>query len=198
MTIDPRPIPTATFTIVMACWIAFFVALIRRGAQGRGSRRVRDRASWVGIVLQGLGFGIVWGGRGSHSSSFFGAGGAWDAGIGATAAALAIGSLVWGLAALRTLGKEWSLEARLVEGHRLVTEGPYARVRHPIYTAMLGSLLAAGLAVSDPIALAVALAPFSLGTLVRVRLEERLLREAFPDEYPAYAARVPAVLPRLG
>jgi len=36
------------------------------------------------------------------------------------------------------LGKEWSPQLQLRKEHRLVTTGPYARVRHSLYTAMLG------------------------------------------------------------
>ncbi|MGI9088170.1 MAG: methyltransferase family protein [Chthoniobacterales bacterium] len=49
------------------------------------------------------------------------------------------------LAAVRTLGKNWSLAARVTTDHELIETGPYARVRHPIYTGMLGMLIADGL-----------------------------------------------------
>jgi protein-S-isoprenylcysteine O-methyltransferase Ste14 len=198
MTIELEPIPTATFAVVLLCWFAFFVPLARRGSQGKGSRQARDRTSWIGISLQGLGFGIVWGVHRPYFSSLVHAGPIVDVGIGIITDAIAIGSVWLATSAIGTLGKEWSLEARLVEGHRLVTDGLYARVRHPIYTAMLGSLVATGLAVGHPLAIPMALVPFGIGTLVRVRLEEQLLRDAFGAQYDAYAARVPAVLPRLG
>ena len=99
--------------------------------------------------------------------------------------------------ALRTLGKEWSLTARLVEGHKLATTGPYAYVRHPIYTGMLGMLLSTGLAVSHWVAIIVALVIFFAGTIIRVRSEERLLREAFGEEFENYAQRVRAIVPGL-
>jgi protein-S-isoprenylcysteine O-methyltransferase Ste14 len=44
-----------------------------------------------------------------------------------------------------TLGKQWSAQLQLRAGHQLVTDGPYARVRHPMYTALCG--FAAGLAL---------------------------------------------------
>lgn len=107
----------------------------------------------------------------------------------------AVGSVWLVIAAVNTLGKEWSLTARLVEGHKLATSGAYAYVRHPIYTGMLGMLIATGLAMSHWLALLVALAVFLVGTRIRVLHEEKLLREAFGPEFEDYARRVRAILP---
>jgi protein-S-isoprenylcysteine O-methyltransferase Ste14 len=87
--------------------------------------------------------------------------------------------------------------ARLVEGHKLLTEGPFRVVRHPIYTAMFGMLLANGLAVSHPGALLPASVVYWIGAAIRIRSEEKLLRDTFGQEFEAYARRVPAVFPGL-
>jgi protein-S-isoprenylcysteine O-methyltransferase Ste14 len=99
------------------------------------------------------------------------------------------------ISAIRTLGQQWSLAARVIEGHKLVTQGPYSVVRNPIYTGMLGMLLATGLANSHWIGLLIALVLFSIGTAIRVRCEAVLLREAFGEEFEKYARKVPAVIP---
>jgi protein-S-isoprenylcysteine O-methyltransferase Ste14 len=105
---------------------------------------------------------------------------------------------VWiSLAAVRTLGKQWSYQARLVEGHKLIVAGPYRLVRHPIYTGMFGKLLATGLAISHWIALLPAVLIFAVGTAIRIRSEEKLLRGAFGDDFEAYTRYIPAVFPRL-
>ena len=109
--------------------------------------------------------------------------------------AIATGS-AWLIAtAIRTLGRQWALRARLVEDHKLITAGPYSYVRNPIYTGMLGMLLATGLAMEHWIALPLALVLFVVGMVIRVRTEEKLLRAAFGQEFEDYARRVPAVLP---
>jgi protein-S-isoprenylcysteine O-methyltransferase Ste14 len=108
---------------------------------------------------------------------------------------LAVGSVWLISAAVRTLGKQWSLAARVLEGHSLITTGPYSVVRNPIYTGMFGMLLATGLAISHWIGLLLAVIVFAIGTVVRVRSEEKLLREAFGAEFEVYARRVPAVVP---
>src|ERR1041384_5637657 len=52
--------------------------------------------------------------------------------------------------AIRTLGKQWSFSARTVEGHQLVTRGPFAIVRNPIYASMGLLLIAEALAFATP------------------------------------------------
>jgi protein-S-isoprenylcysteine O-methyltransferase Ste14 len=111
--------------------------------------------------------------------------------------ALVIASVWLCWAAARTLGKQWALVARVIEGHELVTTGPYAIVRNPIYLSMLGMYLASALAVSRWQALLGGLVVFLAGTAIRVRAEERLLRETFGAAFDDYARRVPAFLPRL-
>lgn len=99
--------------------------------------------------------------------------------------------------AARRLGKQWSLAARIVEGHDLIDDGPYSFVRNPIYTGMFGMLVAAGLIVSRPLWLLLACAIFLIGTYIRVRIEERLLRETFGPTFDNYKSRVPAMIPGL-
>jgi protein-S-isoprenylcysteine O-methyltransferase Ste14 len=62
---------------------------------------------------------------------------------------------------------------------------------------MLGMLLATGLAISQWAALLVALIIFFIGTTIRVRSEEKLLREAFGEKFEAYARKVRAIVPGL-
>jgi protein-S-isoprenylcysteine O-methyltransferase Ste14 len=108
-----------------------------------------------------------------------------------------LGSIWITVAGLRVLSRQWGVAARLVEGHTLVTEGPYRAVRHPIYLGNLGILLATGLAFSRRQPLLIAILVFLIGTAIRIHAEERLLREAFGQEFESYARRVPALFPRL-
>jgi protein-S-isoprenylcysteine O-methyltransferase Ste14 len=111
------------------------------------------------------------------------------------AIAIAVGSVWVTLAAVRTLGKQWNVRATLVEDHKLITTGPYRLVRHPIYLGLLGMLVATGMACSQWCALLVATVVAVGGTLIRVRDEERLLLEAFGQEFEAYRKSVRAFLP---
>ena len=184
------------FLLVMVCWCACAAVFFRRGRSPQTREQTRDVRSRPGLALQGLSYALVWA-LPRRFSPFVGFSAALDAALLVAADVLAALS-VWLLAAaVRTLGKEWSLTARLVEGHRLVTEGPYALVRHPIYTGMAGLLLATALTYSHWLGLLMGVVLFTAGTVVRVRSEERLLRAAFGAEFDAYARRVPAVVPGL-
>jgi protein-S-isoprenylcysteine O-methyltransferase Ste14 len=99
--------------------------------------------------------------------------------------------------ARRTMGRNWSLVARTRDDHRLVTGGPFAIVRHPIYLALLLFLLAEAMAAGRPGMLVIVLPVYGLGTAIRVREEEWLLRAHFGAEYEAYAARVSRIVPGL-
>lgn len=182
--------------VVLACWFVFVLSFLLRKTPVTADRK-RDPSSIFGIVLQGLSLLIVWVVRRPGFTSFVPFSKAITGILEIIAVVSAIASIVLIIMAVRTLGKEWSLTARVVTGHKLATNGPYNFVRHPIYTAMLGMLLANGIAFSNWPALLVAIAVYLAGTLIRIRSEERLLRETFGAEFEAYAERVPALLPGL-
>lgn len=117
--------------------------------------------------------------------------------LAALTVAIAIASVWLVNSAARRLGKQWALAARLVEGHLLIQDGPYRFVRNPIYTGMLGMLLATGLVVAKWVPLVLAIVLFIVGTWIRIRSEERLLRHAFGAEFEAYARKVPALIPGI-
>jgi protein-S-isoprenylcysteine O-methyltransferase Ste14 len=93
-------------------------------------------------------------------------------------------------AVLRWLGKSFSI---LAEARRLVTEGPYRVVRHPLYICEAIAAIGVMLQVISPLAVLIVLAAGAL-QYRRMINEEKILKAAFP-EYRAYAARTPLVLP---
>ncbi len=77
----------------------------------------------------------------------------------------------------------------------VVTTGPYRYVRHPIYAAILLFLLTG--AVAHPsVTSAIFASTAVIGTAMRIIMEERLMRERYP-EYAAYAAKTARVVPFL-
>jgi protein-S-isoprenylcysteine O-methyltransferase Ste14 len=93
-------------------------------------------------------------------------------------------------AVLRWLGKSFSI---LAEARRLVTEGPYRVVRHPLYICEAIAAIGVMLQVISPLAVLIVLAAGAL-QYRRMINEEKILKAAFP-EYRAYAARTPLVIP---
>jgi len=189
-------LPGLVFVVVMICWVVFAGVFLLRNKPPSPPDQKREPASLFGVALQGMSYGLVWGVRRPTFTPIFGNGPiSMLTGLLAICAAV---SSVWLITmAVKTLGKEWSLTARLVEGHQLATSGPYALVRHPIYSGMLGMLLATGLAISHWAALLAALIIFFIGTTIRVRSEEKLLREAFGEKFETYARNVRAIVPGL-
>lgn len=191
--------PTLAFGVVMLSWLAFvgvFASFLRKKAPSAPDSK-RERTSIIGIALQGVSYAIVWTLRRPPFSPIVSAGKSAEIALAILTMTVAIGSVWFCSAAVRTLGKQWSITARVLEGHKLITEGPYSVVRNPIYTGMFGMLLATGLAISHWLGLLIAIVVFAAGTAIRVHSEEKLLREAFLEEFESYARRVPAVVPFL-
>lgn len=189
------------FAAVVGAWLAFELVLFRffrrRPTQEEGAEHRREVRSLVGLALQSLSYVVVLAFMREHFTHIVPLGRVFDIAVAVLTIALSVGS-VWVMrSAFGTLGKQWSLTARVLEGHNLITAGPYGWVRHPIYTGMFGMLVATGLAASRPFALLAGMAVFWVGTLIRVRSEERLLRAAFGAQYDEYVRRVPAVLPGI-
>lgn len=113
-----------------------------------------------------------------------------------TGVGLAVASLPLLLWAHHTLGKQWSKLLELKGEHKLVTSGPYSRVRHPIYTHWL-MINAALIMVSANLPLLI-FYPFSIILIYkRIGNEERMLLRQFGDEYRAYMRRTGRLLPRF-
>jgi protein-S-isoprenylcysteine O-methyltransferase Ste14 len=100
---------------------------------------------------------------------------------------------VW---ARRHLGRNWSSPVMIQADHRLVRSGPYALVRHPIYTAILG--LAAGTAmVAGELHSLLGVAAIAVAYARKIRLEERFLGETYGVEWDSYKKASRALIPWL-
>jgi protein-S-isoprenylcysteine O-methyltransferase Ste14 len=187
--------PTLVFILVMCSWFAFVAVFLFRKKPEKAPERKRDRDSMIGVAIQGVAYALVWSIHRTFFSPIVSVGRTGEFVLAVITVGIAFLSVWIIMSAVRALGKEWSVTARLVEGHELATRGPYRFVRHPIYTGMLGMLLATGLAISHWFSLLAAVVIFFIGTIIRVRSEERLLREQFGAQFDDYARRVAAMLP---
>jgi len=174
-----------------AAWAAFFGTFYWshrqvRAAGVRPETRVRrDRSSDNGMALQFVAVTIagLWSGAFREQMVLPGI-------------CVAVASIWLVRSALRHLGRQWRLQAVITEDHDLITTGPYRVVRHPVYTAFFGMLVATILMRGHPVARLLAVVVFVAGTHIRIRAEERLLLAAFGDKFLAYSEATPwAYLP---
>ncbi len=177
--------------LIIACWV---VLILYWNISARSIKAAAERQSWSGRLARvpvWLGY-ILFVVAGAHP---FG-----TVVIPHRPIAEYLGVAVCGLGLLaaiwsrKTLGNEWSRDVEFKREHKLVERGPYRLVRHPIYTSHLlmglGTAIASGLLVAF-----VGLVLFFIGFWIKLKQEEALLLKHFPGEYPAYQARVKALVP---
>jgi protein-S-isoprenylcysteine O-methyltransferase Ste14 len=107
--------------------------------------------------------------------------------LAATGNAFAIGARFF-------LGPNWSGMVTVKKDHRLIRQGPYAVVRHPIYSGILLGLVGTAIVIGEVrglIAVALAVLGFRLQSLQ----EERFMEDEFDGEYREYKKRVKAIIP---
>jgi protein-S-isoprenylcysteine O-methyltransferase Ste14 len=93
------------------------------------------------------------------------------------------------------LGTNWSITLEMRERHRLITQGIYRRIRHPMYSALVVYGAAHALVIPNWVAGPSNLVAFALLFALRVRAEERMMLEQFGDEYIAYMAQTKRLVP---
>ena len=115
----------------------------------------------------------------------------WEFWVGAALAAAGLLFTAW---ARIHLGRNWSGIVTVKHDHELITSGPYALVRHPIYTGLLLAFIGSAFARGEwRGVLAVHIVLLALWR--KLKLEERWMREQFGAQYDAYGQRVAALIP---
>jgi len=93
------------------------------------------------------------------------------------------------------LGAYWSITLEVRENHRLITQGIYRRVRHPMYAALFMYSVGQLLAVPNWIAGPSYLVSFGILFALRIGAEEKMMLETFGEEYVAYMRRTKRLVP---
>jgi len=113
--------------------------------------------------------------------------------VGAFMCVLGLAFTLW---ARRTLAGNWSGEVAFKKEHELIEKGPYAIIRHPIYTGLtvmfIGTAIVVGM-MAQLLGFVIALVSFR----IKLRQEEELLVRHFPKEYPDYKKRTNALIPYI-
>ncbi len=113
--------------------------------------------------------------------------------LGALLTAIGVAFACWARA---HLGRNWSATVSVKQDHELIRTGPYALVRHPIYTGMLLAILGTAITIGQWRAVLALLIAFA-SLWRKLRLEERYMSETFGEEYQRYRAHTKALIPYL-
>jgi len=187
-----------TQRLVVACWIVLgaFWAI----AATRGKKTLRIGPRWTGpglrfglliLVWLMIGIGISTGRLAPLRRLLL----MHPPGFEVVGMALCVCGVALAIWARVHIGRNWGMPMSLREGHELVTTGPYAYVRHPIYSGMLLTMLGTALAIGAGWLIAFAL--FGAYFIWSARTEERDMTERFPETYPAYRQRTRMLIPFL-
>jgi len=97
----------------------------------------------------------------------------------------------------RVLGQHWSMMLKLGEEHKLVTTGPYSRIRHPMYTFFYILVISNALISLNAMVGICGIILWSCLYVMRIEDEEKMLIEGFGDEYREYIERTGRLWPKL-
>jgi protein-S-isoprenylcysteine O-methyltransferase Ste14 len=186
----------AVWVILVVAWYVLRIPFERRSKRTKVSRNSKDMAERLRLAVSAAGLGIIpfvyvatgWPRFAAYRPEPF----LFALGILAAAGATVLFRLTH-----KALGKMWSVSLQLREGHRLVTTGIYRTLRHPMYSAFWLMALAQALLLPNWVAGLSGLVGFGVLFTLRIGPEERMMEEAFGDEYRAYRSRTWRVIPYI-
>jgi protein-S-isoprenylcysteine O-methyltransferase Ste14 len=183
--------PTVVFAVIWIGWIVSWMAAAWWSAPTE--KRVTTRETWVSRAAVAGGALLL-----LHSTRhLLGETRLWHVGYAGAygLAALTLAGILFAWWARVHLGRLWSSAITRKQDHRIVDSGPYAWVRHPIYTGLIAAIVATAAAQATWTGCAGA-ALVAFGLWLKARVEERFLTEELgADAYGAYRRRVPMLVP---
>ena len=187
----------ALHLLIPALWLAWLAYWRISAADVKPAQRSESRASRAAHLIPLLIAGVLLGMRTIPDGGWLferflprTASGFW---IGALLTAVGLGFSAW---ARVHIGRNWSATVTVKQQHELIRSGPYAIVRHPIYSGILLAFIGSALARGQWRGV-LALAIVIVALWRKLRLEERWMSETFGDEYQRYRARTAALIPFL-
>ena len=185
--ISPTNAVAALWVVWLIIWLVGAAATAKDvEAQTRSARLTHSVFIWLGALL----IFVHWRTLGALALPLFPRQ-PWISWTGVAFVAIGLGFAVW---ARFHLGRFWSGWVTLKEDHAIIRTGPYALVRHPIYTGLLMAFAGTALARLT-IATLTGIALILAGLIVKIGQEERLLIHHFGAGYDAYRADVRALIP---
>ncbi|MGA7854742.1 MAG: isoprenylcysteine carboxylmethyltransferase family protein [Candidatus Acidiferrales bacterium] len=189
MDVTPGNLLGGSWLLLAAYW--FFAAL---GAK-RPAKKENSGERIMHIAFMAVGFFMFYGSafRFGVLNRRFLLDELWIAWVGAVITLLGVLFAIW---ARFTIGKEWSAEVQIKEGHQLIRSGPYAHIRHPIYTGILLALCGTAIAIGEYRAI-LGLVLFLVGFIRKAKKEERFLAGEFGTAFDEHRRRTGFFLPRF-
>ena len=117
----------------------------------------------------------------------------WIAWLGAVLTLVGVLFAIW---ARYTIGNEWSGEVQIKENHQLIRSGPYAHIRHPIYTGILLALAGTALTLGEYRAI-LGVTLFLIGFVRKAKKEESFLASEFGPAFDEHRRHTGFFLPRF-
>jgi protein-S-isoprenylcysteine O-methyltransferase Ste14 len=181
--------------VIAACWLLFFVvwAVFALVDGGRGGRSSPLGSAIRLLLIIAIAIAITYRDRlpiGSFAMAVTQAAAA--TGAAAAGSVLCIIGLAFAIWARVTLGRHWGMPMTLRDAPELVTSGPYAYVRHPIYTGVATMMIGTSLVYPLGVLWCAVMIPYMVFS---ARREERDMDRLFPDVYPAYKQRSKMLVP---
>jgi protein-S-isoprenylcysteine O-methyltransferase Ste14 len=183
--------------LIFALWLTLVVywsvssrAVTRRlGGRWTWWREIAMRLGFFAVVVVALRVTVIAGALPNAGLDVFGR----SAIMGLVGFACVVFGMGLAMLARAYLGGNWGVSSAKREEAVLITTGPYARVRHPLYGGMLFAIL--GSAIGQSVLWLLPLLVYGPYFIRAARREEKQLRERFPDHYPAYMKRTRMLLP---
>ena len=187
---DPTRLPRIFFWTAMAVWGVLEVrTAIRRGGTNTGEDAGSQRWSLAG-TLGGLLAALVidelmpeFVAEARHGPFLI---------AGGVGVAAGVALRIW---SIRTLGRFFTYQVMTTADQAVIAHGPYRLLRHPSYSALLVSVLGAGVATANPVSLLAAVAIAFIGLMRRIRVEETALARRLGDDYRTFAASRKRLVP---
>jgi protein-S-isoprenylcysteine O-methyltransferase Ste14 len=184
------------WVVLVVAWYILRRPFERRARRAGVARNDRKAAEWARLSVSTLGLGILpfiyvvwnWPRQLSYPPQPF---------LFVPGVIAAIGALVLFRLTHKALGKMWSVSLQLKQDHKLITTGIYRHLRHPMYSAFWLMAVAQALLLPNLLGGLAGLAGFGLLFFLRIGPEERMMEEAFGEEYRVYRKRTWRIIPFL-
>jgi protein-S-isoprenylcysteine O-methyltransferase Ste14 len=186
----------AVWTLGIVAWYVIRYPFERKAKRVRIVGDSRSLSERIGLIAATTGLGVV--------PAFYVVTGlprwadyaprAWAVVLGAV---VYVGALWLFRRSHKDLGKNWSITLEIRDQHRVVSNGVYALVRHPMYTAFWLMGVGQALLLPNWIAGFAGLVGFSVLFFLRVEKEERMMLQTFGEEYRLYMDRTKRIIPHV-